>query len=266
MPQIYLFIAAVLIVTVLVTRRTYVYNRDRKEKFKEEVAQKVNELHEERQNMQQERFKDLHVQEQRNKKYDFSHYKIILRKADMAMAKKQWSDAKKYLIQTLAVTRDEFPVSIKLAKVYMDSGDFKRAEMLYKRLMEVEGENPLIYKNLAVIFTRKKRFKEAVQAYVRSIGLDDKDDQCLVGLGRLYTLLMRHSLAAECFKRAAELRPREVEYLFLLADSCKEADDYENALFTYERILTMEPYNERAINEAQDVRIKMNETEKQLVS
>jgi tetratricopeptide (TPR) repeat protein len=262
MYQLYIFIFASLAITIIVARRSYVYLRDRKIKFKEEVAQKVDELHKERHHVQNERFKDAHLHEQKNKKYDFSQYKLILRKADIAMARKQWTEAKKCLIQSLALSRDEINISLKLAKVYLESGDMKRAEMLYKRLLEVDKNNASIYTNLAKIYTARKNYKEAVQAYVQAMEIDDKDDKSLISLGRLYKLLMRHSLAAECFKRAAELKPREVEYLFLLADSCKEADDFENALFTYEKILTLEPYNERAANEAQDVRIKMNEVEK----
>jgi tetratricopeptide (TPR) repeat protein len=262
MPQLYLFIGALLAVIVIVTRRSYVYLKSKKLKFKEEVAQKVDELHKERHHVQNERFKDAHLQEQKNKKYDFSQYKLILRKADIAMARQQWTEAKKCLIQSLAVSKDEINISLKLAKVYLESGDLKRAEMLYKRLLEVDKNNASIYTQLAKIYTTRKNYKEAVQAYVQAMEIDDKDDKSLIGLGRLYKLLMRHSLSAECFKRAAELKPREVEYLFLLAESCKEADDYENALFTYEKILTLEPYNERASNEAQDVRIKMNENEK----
>ncbi len=184
----------------------------------------------------------------------------------MAMAKKQWTEAKKCLIQSLALTRDELIVSLKLARVYLESGDLKRAEMLYKRLLDNNEDNPVIYQNLAIIYTKKKNYKEAIQSYIQAIEINDKDDKTLVGLGRLYKLMMRHSLSAECFKRAAELKPREVEYLFLLADSCKCADDYSNALFTYEKILTLEPYNERAGSGAQDMRIKMNEMEKLITS
>ena len=262
MFQLYLFIGALLALTVIVVRRSYIFFHEKKLKFKEDVAQKVDELHKERHQMQIERFKETYLKEQKNKKYDFSRFKIILRKADIAMARKQWTEAKKCLIQSLANTRDEFQISLKLAKVYLESGDFKRAEMLYKRLLEVDSKNASIFTSLAKIYTMKKRYKEAVQAYVDAISIDDKDDKSLIGLGRLYKLMMKNSHAAECFKRAAELKPREVEYLFLLADACKEDDDYENALFTYEKILTLEPYNERANNEAQDVRIKMNEIEK----
>lgn len=264
MPQLYLFIAASIALTVIITRRSYIYQKTKRLKFKEEVAQKVDELQVERQKMQQERFKETHASEQKSKKYDFSKYKMMLRKADVAMAKQQWNEAKKLLIQGMAQTQDDFPISLKLAMVYMESGDLKRAETLFNKLLEVDRKNPVIYEKLATINKAKKRYKEAVASYVQAIELDDKDDKKLVGLGQLYHLLMRHSLAAECFRRAAELKPREVNYLFMLADSCKKDQDYENALFTYEKILTFEPYNEKARNGAQDVRIKMNEMEKML--
>jgi len=262
MPQLYLFIISLLAIIVIVARRNYIVERVKRLKFKEDVAQKVDQLQRERQKMQSERFKETHLKEQKKKKYDFSQYKLILRKADMAMAKQQWSEAKKLLIKSISLSKDELLVSLKLAMVYMESGDLKRAEALYKRLMDIDPENPVIYENLAKIYIKKKRFKEALQAYIQGIELDIKDDKKLAGLGRLYHLLLRHSLAAECFRRAAELKPREVDYLFLLADCCKDDGDFENALFSYEKILTLEPYNEKAINGAQDVRIKINQMEK----
>jgi len=265
MLQLYLFIGAVLAITIIVARRNRIFNREKKRKFKEEVAQKVDELHKERQQMQKERFREVYLNEQKKKTYDFTEYKLTIRKADMAMAKKQWNEAKKFLIQSMALNQDEFNISIKLAKVYMESSDLKRAQELYERLLEIDGKNPILFENLAKIFVKKKKYREAIGYYVQAIELDDKDDKKLVGLGSLYQLLMRPSLAAECFRRAAELKPREIKYLFLLADACRKAGDFENALFTYEKILTVEPYNEKAQSNAQDVRIKLNEMEKVMI-
>lgn len=262
MPQLYIFIAASLIIAIIVVRRGYIYDRVKKLRFREDVKKKVDELHVERQQMQKERFKDNYMNEQQGKKYDFAQYKLNLRQADVAIAKEQWSEAKKLLIHSMSLTKDETLVSLKLASVYMESGDLKRAETIYKRLLEADKTNPSIYENLAKIYTKRKQFKEAVYAYVQALELDEKDDKKLISLGKLYSLLMRHSLAAECFRRAAELRPREVEYLFFLAEACMNDGDFENALFTYEKILTVEPYNDRARNAAQDVRIRMNEMEK----
>ncbi|MBU0705990.1 tetratricopeptide repeat protein [Patescibacteria group bacterium] len=261
MLQLYIFIFAFVVIAVLLARRAFLLSRTEKRDFKEQVAARVEKNRKIEQAEGTLRFKEEYIKEKEGKKYDLVRYKDEMRRADMAIARSQFAEAKKYLIQAMAMTDDEFPVGLKLARIYLESGDLKRAETMYRKLLEENTENHEIYENLGRILLKRKAYKEAIQAYVRAVELDDKDDQKFLALGKLYHLMMRYSVAAECFKRAAELKPREVNYLFLLADSCAEDDDYENALFTYERILTIEPYNERAKMSSQDVRLKIKEQE-----
>lgn len=261
MLELYLFIFAFLALAVLVTRRFLIMRHSDKAEFKKQVAEKVEEYRKTEMEENTGRFKEEHRKAQERSTLDHSRFKDEMRKAEMAIAKKSFSEAKKHLIQAMALTESEMPVALKLAQVYMDAGDYKRAETLYRKLLEEDSQNPDIYENIGRIMLKKKAYKEAIQAYCRSVELDDKDDQKFLALGRLYRLMMRYGVAAECFKKAAELKPREVTYLFLLAEACSADDDYENALFTYERILTIEPYNEKAKSATQDVRLKIKEQE-----
>jgi len=261
MLQLYLFIFALLAIVALVSRRAFLFGRTEKKEFKEHVAAKVEENRKLEQIEGPEHFKEEYMKEKEGKKHDLARYKDEMRRAEMAIAKNQLSDAKKYLIQAMSLTDNDLLVATKLARVYLESGDLKKAETMYRKLLEEDSDNPEIYESIGRIMLKKKAYKEAIQAYVRAVELDDKDDQKFLALGKLYHLMMRYSVAAECFKRAAELKPREVNYLFLLADSCVSDDDYENALFTYERILTIEPYNERAKSSTQDVRLRIKEQE-----
>ncbi len=261
MLQLYLFIFAFVVIAAMLSRRAFLLGRSEKREFKEQVSAKVEENRKIEQTEGPERFKEEYIREKEEKKHDLGRYKDEMRRAEMAIAKNQFTEAKKYLIQAMSMTDDDYSVVIRLAKVYLESGDLKRAETMYRKLLEDNTENPEVYESLGRILLKRKAYKEAIQAYVRAVELDDKDDQKFLALGKLYHLMMRYSVAAECFKRAAELRPREVNYLFLLADSCAADDDYENALFTYERILTIEPYNERAKSSTQDVRLMIKEQE-----
>jgi len=261
MLQLYLLVFALLAIVILLTRRWFLVHRSEKQEFEKQVAARVEENRKLEQTEGSPHFREEHIRELEGKRGDIVRYKDEMRRAEMAIAKKNLAEAKKYLIQAMSFADDELMVSLKLARVYLESGDVKRAEALYRQLLEADPENPEIYENLGKIMLRKKAYKEAIQDYVRAVELDDKDDQKFLALGKLYHLMMRYSVAAECFKRAAELKPRDVEYLFLLADSCAADDDYENALFTYERILTIEPYNERAKTSTQDIRLKLKELE-----
>lgn len=261
MPQLYLFIAATILIAAILGRRNIIETRRQKELFKAEIANKVEHNRKLQQEETKVRFKDELQRDQRNKKFDSARYRDEMRKADFATAKKQWTEAKKHLIQAISVSENEVEASLKLAQIYMETNDYRRAETLYHRLLELDPQNPAIYESIGRILIKKKRYKEAIQSYVRAVELDEKDDQKFLALGKLYHLLMHYSLAAECFRRAAELKPRDVSYLFLLADSCKADEDFDNALFTYEKILTVEPYNERAKQSAQEVRLQIKQFE-----
>ncbi|MBN2306949.1 tetratricopeptide repeat protein [Candidatus Peregrinibacteria bacterium] len=261
MLQLYFFIFAFVAITVLLSRRAFILYRTEKKMFAEHVAAKVEENRKIEQTEKTVRFREEHIKEKKGKKHDLARYKEEMRHAEMAIARKQFTEAKKYLIQAMSMTDDEYPVAIKLANVYLECGDVRRAETLYRKLLEENRDDAEVYESLGKIMLKRKAYKEAIQAYVRAVELDDKDDQKFLALGKLYHLMMRYSVAAECFKRAAELKPRDVNYLFLLADSCVSDDDYENALFTYERILTIEPYNERAKTATQDIRLQIKEQE-----
>lgn len=261
MLQLYLLVFVLLAIVVLLGRRVFLLRRSEKKEFEKQVAAKVEENRKLEQTEGSSHFKEEYIKEVEGKRGDLVRFKDEMRKAEMAIAKKNLAEAKKYLIQAMSVADDELAVSLTLARVYLESGDLKKAEALYRKLLEEAPENPEIYESLGKIMLKKKAYKEAIQAYVRAVELDDKDDQKFIALGKLYHLMMRYSVAAECFKRAAELKPRDVEYLFLLADACASDDDYENALYTYERILTIEPYNERAKTSSQDVRLHIKEME-----
>jgi len=259
MLELYLFIFALVAISFLLVRRFLIIRNTERQEFKKQVAEKVEENRRAEKEQESVRFKEVYMQESGNKKYDHARYKEEMRRAEMAISKKNLSEAKKALIQAMSLTENETEVAHKLAAVYLETGDIKRAEMMYRKLLEEDPQNAGLYEKLGQIMVKKKAYKEAVQAYCRAVELDEKDDQKLLALGKLYHLMMRYGVAGECFRRAAELKPRDVSYLFLLANCCEMDEDFENALFTYERILTIEPYNERAKDSSQELRLKIKE-------
>lgn len=259
MLELYLFIFAFIAIIAIVAYRVFRVRKDDQLAFKEKVAAQVEENKKLENEEELPSFKEEHAKMAGLKSYDFAAFKEEMRKVDLALANRDYGEAKRGLIQAMALAREELPVALKLGEVYMLTEDYKRAEALYLKLIEDGHELPAVYENIGKIMLKRKAYKEAIQAYVRAVELDEKDDEKLVALGKLYFHMMRYGVAAECFRRAAEIRTRDVDYLFLLAEACIADDDFENALFTYERILTIEPYNEKAKSASQDVRIKMKE-------
>lgn len=262
MIELYLFIVAFTLIVIILVHRFFVVKKEEKIAFKEKIAAQVEENKKLEEMEEVASLRDETVTKSHEaRRQEFAKFKEEMRKADFAIAKKDFAEAKRALIQAMAVAEERLTVALKLGGIYMETEDFGKAEALYNDLLEEGFETPDIYENLGKLMVRQKAYKEAIQAYVRAVELDEKDDRKLVALGKLYQLMMRYGVAAECFRRAAEIKSREIEYLFLLAEACAADEDFENALFTYERILTIEPYNEKAKSSGQDMRLKMKEQE-----
>lgn len=266
MTELYLFFGSLLLIASIVGRRAWIQNRWKKSEFQKKVAAKVEALKEEALKVGPERFREKLGQRQKENKLDYAKYKDFLRRAEVALAQGKGSEGENLLVQSLAFTKNPEQALKGLAGLYLERGEWKRAQALYEELIELNPVLALAHEALAKIHSRFKRYREAIAHFVKAVELEEKNDRYLVGLGKLYLLLMRPGLAAECFRRAAELKPREVEYLFCLAESCKADEDFDNALFTYEKILTLEPYNEKALSAAQEVRQKRKEMDIMIMS
>lgn len=260
MPQLYIFLVATLAIAVILIHRHWANLQKKKKEFKQKVASRVEENRKKREEKgsDQKSFKEAFLAQQK-KKADPKQYAEQLAQGEMAMSKGRWNEAKKHLIQASAVAGKELKASIKLAQVYLQTQDYKRAETLYLKLTELDQENSDLHQQLGVILAKRGDYKGAIQSYVKAVELDQKDPEKLMALGKLYHLLMRYSVAGECFRRAAELKPRDVSILFLLGEACQKDEDYENAVRSYERILTFEPYNDKAKNALAEVKTRMGE-------
>lgn len=261
MVELYLFIGVLVLLTLILWRRAWITEQLKKWEFRQKVAARVEELKKEAVAAGPDRFRERLGRMKKENKLDYAKYKDFLRRADIALAQGKQKEGENWLIQSLAFTQNPKLALRMLARSYHERGEWKRAQNLYETFIELDPGQADVYESLAKIHNKFKRYKEAIAAYVKAVELEETNDRLLLGLGKLYLLLMRPGLAAECFRRAAELKPREVEYLFLLAESCRMDEDYDNALFTYEKILTIEPYNEQARAAAQEVRSKRKEIE-----
>lgn len=258
MFELYLFITALVVLIVIVTRRKHLFQQEQKSRFQEKISKRVQELKKVVHQESAKKFKETYKKEQKKRKTDPAEYNLLIKRAEMAISKKQWMGAKQMLIQAIALSKSDITAGLKLAWVYQEGEELNKAENLYRRLLEIRPNHAEIYTHLGEIFVEKKRYQDAIKAFARAVDLDEKNDQNLIALGKLYAMLLHNDSSIECIRRATLLKPREVYYLFLLGKAYENNNDDQSALFTYEKILTMEPYNDKAKELAQDLRIKLH--------
>lgn len=106
------------------------------------------------------------------------------------------------------------------ANVYLDCGDYKRAEKEIRRAIEIDADDPDAHVALGVALRGQKRFDDARQAYERALAQRPNHPPALYALGILYmdfqpdkakareSLTLYHSLAAPSDPRREDAAAR----------------------------------------------------------
>ena len=186
----------------------------------------------------------------------------LLVMSQVLIAKKRFEEAIR-LLDKLVKVDPNFDHCFQLATAHMESGDYKAAIPLYKKLSEaypqsVETignlgachyksgdtenawhafthalsleENGEFYNMLGMIRQKETRWEDAIEFYEKALALDPNLDKALANLGNLYIYKKRPNLAVDYLTRATQLFPENGEYRKNLAVAYMEMDNYDQAI------------------------------------
>lgn len=170
----------------------------------------------------------------------------ILRKVEMFLSSNDFESAEKLLVEALAFNANDEDVNTLLAFVYMKRKKYTKAESIYIHLAEMNVQDPSIYSNLGKVLEAQDNFEQAVLAYKEAIKRDPHNSARYAQIGNLH-MRMQHTLEAiESYEQAVRFDTRNCTYLFALGENYLKSDGGSLAAKVYERILEIEPYNEKA--------------------
>lgn len=159
------------------------------------------------------------------------------------------------------------------------------AERLYLEVIRQSPDNPVPHHRLAVLYTKRGRFKEADEHFSRALALKPDDPRLLNDVGYFYHLASRPKEAERCLRRAVEIEPANRAFsnnlalvladqgrrdecfeVFRRAGSEKEAranyafvlaqqGEYKQALDLYDRVLT----EDQSMRAAADAMIELSQ-------
>lgn len=117
-----------------------------------------------------------------------------------------------------------------------------RAIREYLRLLELRPDLAAAHFNLALLYRKEKRYREAVAAYEKALSLGiDRVQELWSNLGLLYTEMNAPDKAAEMYERALDVDREYVPALFNLAGLFEETGKRQRAIELYERIRALDP-------------------------
>ena len=149
-------------------------------------------------------------------------------------------------IDTLVALTDEVPDKLyyygRLATLLDGLGQTDAAIGHYQRLLERQPEYAEAYFNVALLYKKGKRFKDALSAYEEAIknGIDDVQE-VYSNMGVLYAEMRQGEKSREMYERALDVDPDYFPALFNLAGLFEESGERQRAIELYERILSINP-------------------------
>ena len=170
----------------------------------------------------------------------------LMKKVDQDLTAGQEEEALKTLIQVTSLDENHRKGNELLAKLYLKSEQHKKAELLYKKLIDLYPFDPENYSQLGQSFFQRHQFKTAEKYYERALSLDKNNPLRYVQLGHVHATRKDFAQALEYYSRAHRLDVRNVELMFLIIEMCLQNSDPITAREYLHRILDYEPYNQQA--------------------
>ena len=99
-------------------------------------------------------------------------------------------------------TKEAFDLALKK----LNSGNFKDAENIYKKILKTEPDHVGTHNNLGIIFTYSNKFEKAKKCFEKAIQINPNYADAYVNLGKIFKKLKDNLKAKNCFEKALKIK------------------------------------------------------------
>lgn len=179
----------------------------------------------------------------------------LLRSAEKEIALSRFAEGEGLLIQALTVLPDSLDAKAELAKLYLTTERYAKAEALYQELV-TKREDTGFHSNLGLAYYMQGKFVEACYAYQEALNRDPQTPERSAALSRACIAARRYKDAAPLLEKALVRLSKDTELLHLLAECYLQLEEPAKAEEVYRRINRIEPYNEGVKQKISDLASK----------
>ncbi len=141
-----------------------------------------------------------------------------------------------------------------------EKGDFAGAVLHYRESARKGEQAAVAWFNVANALVRLDRIEEAMAAYRESVRAAPGFLRAHQNMAALYQLESRWILAADAYRQAADIDPRDANSRFRLGEIAQKSDDCVEALRWYDQSLKLDPSEEAAWSGMAQCNLQMGDT------
>jgi len=212
-------------------------------KILEEKAKKIKEKAIENKSKQKRKTTNtIKLSPEQNKKI-----KEIVKRVQINTAKWYYDTAKSLIVEWLAIDKYNKDLNLELAWIYEADKDYKKAEFIYRDLLEVQEDTFIILKKLGYNLALQRKFEESLAVFLEAHNKRKNDIETIETIADLMYELKYYKKALKFIKLFLKEHPRNTEKLKMKAYCYEVLGKNEEALEAYNRVLELQPYNSQII-------------------
>jgi protein O-GlcNAc transferase len=170
-----------------------------------------------------------------------SNHRAALEAADAALQRGRPDEAERLLrLAGVVPQRDATGIHL-LAIACAQQQRFADAEAVWRDLLTLPGQEPLVLPNLGRMLEKAGRLDEARELLTRAVDLAPEDYTARLNLGACLKTMRLNALAREHTQIAVDLKPDQAQAHFNLGCLWESELQFERARTCHERALTIDP-------------------------
>ncbi len=154
---------------------------------------------------------------------------------------KKYDDAIKSFETAIRIDSSRADAYQNMAYAYIKKNDIKKAEELYKKVLQIKKNDPRIYFTLGSVYYNEKKFKPAIQMFEKAIELDPSNKDAFAYLAMSYDMIGKPEKAFAMYKKALEKNPNDPDLLFNLGRLYFQKEDWDHAIEIFEKLAKQRP-------------------------
>lgn len=150
-------------------------------------------------------------------------------------------EALPHLLYLSKVFQDDSSLFFNLGITYEKLKDLNKAEIAYKKVLELEPDDIDARYNLGQVFIDKQKYNSAIECFEKVLEKDNKDSNTYFSMGLCYLKEKKLDAAKYHFQRTIEINPEDIYAHFYLGNILKEQGDIDGAREEFYKVLDISP-------------------------
>ncbi|MFP4485435.1 MAG: tetratricopeptide repeat protein, partial [Campylobacterales bacterium] len=130
---------------------------------------------------------------------------------------------------------------IELGNLFYTLSNYKNAELIYQRALEIEPSSTQALVNLGVIKKELQKYDEAEKLYKKALDINPKDAAARNNIGVLYKTTKNFNSAVKNLREAIKINPNHADAYSNIGATLKETNKPKWALKYYKKALSLKP-------------------------